>query len=83
MSEEDIKKLEPIELKSFITENVIKIMQFEDAKKKYTKSIGEIIKEIKIKNKLAMDVLEGKDSVLARKILVEVVSNLNGADQGK
>lgn len=76
MSEEDIKNLEPDELKTFITENVIKIAQFEDAKRKYARSIGEIVKDIKVKNKLAMDVLEGKDSNLARKILVEVVNNL-------
>jgi phosphate uptake regulator len=76
MSEEDIKQLSAVELKDFITENVLKIQSFEDAKRKYNKALSEMIKEVKVKNKLAMDVLEGKDSALARKVLIEVTSGI-------
>ena len=76
MSEEDIKQLSAEELKEFITTNVLKIASLEDAKRKQNKSYSDLIKEIKVRNKLAMDVIEGKDSALARKILIEVTSLL-------
>jgi len=76
MSEEDIRLMEPEDLKQFITECVLRAQALKDAKKLYMKSFNEIVKKIDIEQHLAMDVLEGKDSELARKILIEVQSTL-------
>lgn len=76
MSEEDIRLLEPEGLKEFITECVLRTQALKDAKKLYMKSFNEIVKKIESEQHLAMDVLEGKDSALARKILIEVQSTL-------
>lgn len=76
MSEEDIKALNPQELKEFITECTLKTASLKRAKKDYMKSFNEIMKHIETDQHLAMDVLEGKDSALARKILIEVQSTL-------
>ena len=76
MSEEDIKALSAEELKEFITENVIKVASLKKAKRDYNKSIGDLIKKVDGETSLAMDVLEGKDSELARRIMVETHSLL-------
>jgi len=76
MSEEDIKGLEPLALKDFITECALKSASMRRAKKDYMKAFNDVMKKIDAEQALAMDVLEGKDSALARKILIEVQSIL-------
>jgi hypothetical protein len=76
MSEEDIKALNPSELKQFITECCLKGSSLKKAKKDLVASYNELLKDVEEKKELALDVLEGKDSALARKVMIEVQTNL-------
>lgn len=72
MSEEDIKALNPQDLKQYITECSLKLTSLKKIRKDYIKALNDASKDIESNLNLAMDVLEGKDSNLARKILIEV-----------
>jgi hypothetical protein len=72
MSESDIRNLEVFELKDLITELTLKIANLEQAKKDYAKTMGDMVKANKKSLTLCIEVLSGKDSELARRMLVEV-----------
>lgn len=72
MSDDDIKTLGADGLKELIIENALKTQSVEAAKRTQTRAYNELLKQIKHQSFLAMEVLEAKDSALARRIMLEV-----------
>jgi hypothetical protein len=75
MSEDDIKTLDVDGLKELIIDCSLKDTVLKEKKRLMVKSLNEIIKKNESQLGLAKEILEAKDSELARRILRDV--NLN------
>lgn len=75
MSEDDIKLLEVEDLKDFIIECSLKDTGLKEKKRLMVRAINEIIKKNEGQLGLAKEILEAKDSVLARKVLRDISLN--------
>lgn len=76
MSEEDIRSLEPEALKELLVEGALKASSLKRSKRDYTRGINDLLKKLEHEAEVAMDVLEGKDSELARRIQFEIQGSL-------
>ncbi len=72
MSEDDIKGLNVDELKDLIIECSLKDSGLKEKKRLLNKSLNEIIKKNEGQLGLAKEILEARDSELARKIIREL-----------
>jgi len=72
MSDDDIKLLDADGLKELITKNALKTQSIDRAKRDQVKAYNDLLKDLKHQSFLAMEVLEAKDSQLARRIMIEL-----------
>jgi hypothetical protein len=75
MSEDDIKGLDLDGLKDLIIECSLKDTALKEKKRLLVKSLNEIIKRNEGQLGLAKEILEARDSELARKIIRELSQN--------
>lgn len=77
MSEDEIRDLTPQQLKDLLIEKTFKVSNLKQAKKDYNKTVNEMLKETEAELNFALSVLEGKDSELARRIFIEVKTEID------
>lgn len=70
--DQELSMMSVEELRKELSESEMKLKVVQQQKKDLTKGFNNLIKDVKLRSNKILEVLEAKDSAMARKVLTEV-----------
>lgn len=70
--DQELSMMSVEDLRKELSESEMKLKVVQQQKKDLTKGFSNLLKDIKLRSNKILEVLEAKDSVTARKVLIEV-----------